>query len=284
MIDHVAVVEEAVSWIYEHPDAHSSAEEIAAQSSYSVDHFGRLFKAVVGEPLGEFLLRQRLERAACLLLKFPRMSVTEIASDAGYSSSNFAVAFKKRYGKSPRSFRSDPLSAITDDYRSVMAHIQAIKDNGAALERLDKCCSVRTIPAMTLYRERFRGRYSDMRPAWHSFCLRTAVKFPNPEPVYIGISIDDPIVSDPSRSCYDMCVLVQEGKGPSFLHIPERIYAVNAFDDMISRFIYGYNELLAVWMPAHKLFIGDGPTLEIYRADVSPEGHAVCDICIPARV
>lgn len=283
MIDHVAVVEEAVSWIYEHPDEHPGAEEVAARFSYSVDHFGRLFKAVAGEPLGEFLLRQRLERAACLLLKCPGMSVTDIAADAGYSSSNFAVAFKKRYGQSPSVFRAAPLAAVPDEFKAIMSHIQSAKTDSVALARLEKCCSVRSIPAMILYRERFRGRYSDMRPAWHSFCLRTAVKFPNPNPVYIGISIDDPIVSDPAHSCYDMCVVVSEGKGPSFISIPERVYAVNAFDDTLSHFIYGYNELLAVWMPAHRLFMGDGPSLEIYRAEVSPDGHVVCDICIPAR-
>ncbi len=283
MIDHADVIEAAVSWIYEHPEERPSARDVAERAAYSVDHFGRIFKAVAGEPLGEFLLRIRLERAACRLLKSPGMSVTEIAAEAGYSSSNFAVAFKRRYGASPSAYRSDPASAVPDAYRDVVRRIAATRRDDEASLRLENVCSVRTIPALTLYRERFRGRYEDLYPAWHSFCIRAAVKFPCADPLYIGISRDDPITGDPSRSAYDLCVSVPGGRGPGFLRVPERVYAVYAFDAPVTDMIYGYNELIAVWMPKHGLTLGDGPSLELYRSDGRPDGSIACDICVPAR-
>ncbi|PKL23456.1 MAG: hypothetical protein CVV47_14550 [Spirochaetae bacterium HGW-Spirochaetae-3] len=283
MVDHAKVIEEAVSWIYEHPDERPSARDVAERATYSVDHFGRIFKAVAGEPLGEFLLRLRLERAACRLLKSPGMSVTEIAAEAGYSSSNFAVAFRRRYGASPSAYRSDPASAVPSAYRDLMLRIASTRSDETAARRLESVCSVRTIPALTLYRERFRGRYEDLHPAWHSFCIRAAVKFPGIDPHFIGISRDDPITGDPSRSVYDLCVEVPEGRGPAFLRIPRRVYAVYSFDSRVTDMIYGYNELIAVWMPKHGLTLGDGPSLELYRSDGRPDGSIACDICVPAR-
>jgi len=283
MIDHSAVIEEAVSWVYGHPHERPSAEDLASRFAYSSDHFCRLFKAVAGEPLGLFLQRIRMERAAGRLLKSPDMSVTDIAAEAGYSSSNFCVAFRKRYGSSPSAYRADPVAAVPDEYRTVIARIQAMRNDEDAVRRLEASCSVRTIEAMTLYRERFRGRYADLKPAWHSFCIRVAAKFPGLEPRFIGISRDDPMVSDPSRSAYDLCAEVPSGSGPAFLRIPRGSYAVYAYDDSLPAMIYGFNELIAVWMPRHGLTLGDGSALEIYRSPVRPDGTVACDICVPVR-
>ncbi|MBU0926340.1 MAG: AraC family transcriptional regulator [Spirochaetes bacterium] len=283
MIDHVKIIEEAVSWIYEHPDERPSARDVADRAAYSVDHFGRIFKAVAGEALGEFLLRQRLERAASRLLKSPGMSVTDIAAEAGYSSSNFSVAFKRRYGASPSAYRADPASVAREEHRAVLSRIAATRTGAAAAARLESVCSVRTVPAMTLYRERFRGPYADLRPAWHSFCIRVAAKFPGTEPLFVGISRDDPLTSDPARSSYDLCVAVPEGRGPGYLRLPERVCAVYAFDAPVADMIYGFNELVAIWMPRHGLTLGDGPSLEIYRSAGRPDGTIACEICVPAR-
>ena len=54
----------------------------------------------------DFLNRCRLDRAARLLRLAPAMSVTEIAFECGYSSSQyFATQFRRRYGRSPSSYR-----------------------------------------------------------------------------------------------------------------------------------------------------------------------------------
>ena len=55
----------------------------------------------------DFLNRCRLDRAALLLRLSPAMSVTEIAFECGYSSSQyFATQFRRRYGRSPSDYRA----------------------------------------------------------------------------------------------------------------------------------------------------------------------------------
>ncbi len=285
MVDHVSVIEEAVSWLYERPEAKPSAAEVAARYGYSPDHFGRVFRAVAGEALGDFLARRPLERAASRLIKCPAMSVTDIAAEAGYSSSNFAVAFKRRYGMTPSAYRLDPAGAVPDRYRAALERIACLRAGKADDGRLEAACSVRVIEAMHLYRERFRGPYPALGPAWHSFCLRAQARFPGLETRFVGISQDDPMVSDPERCVYDLCcVMPQAGRGHAYLTIPRRAYAVNAYDAALSELIHGFNDLVAVWMPRHGLQPADGPVLELYRPVSRPEGFIACDICVPVDV
>lgn len=301
MVDHVSVIEEAVSWLYDNPDARPSAAEVAARYGYSPDHFGRVFRAVAGEALGDFLARRPLERAASRLMKCPSMSVTDIAVEAGYSSSNFAVAFKRRYGLAPSAYRRDPAGAVPDRYRAALERIAFLRAGGArgaaasgatgadypsgAADPLEDACSVRVIETMHLFRERFRGPYPALGPAWRSFCLRAQARFPGLETRFVGISQDDPMVSDPERSVYDLCCTVPApGRGPSYLTIPRRAYAVNAYDAALSELIHGFNDLVAVWMPRHGLQPADGPVLELYRPVPRPEGFIACDICVPVDV
>jgi AraC-like DNA-binding protein len=50
--------------------------------------------AEVGEPLNQFIQRVRLERAAAKLIDQPRLTITEIALECGFSgSSTFARSF-----------------------------------------------------------------------------------------------------------------------------------------------------------------------------------------------
>ena len=68
--------------------------EVAAAAHLSEFHFHRLFSAVMGETVGRFVTRQRLELAALRLAYEPHKSVSEIGVASGYSSpSNFAKAF-----------------------------------------------------------------------------------------------------------------------------------------------------------------------------------------------
>lgn len=71
---------------------------VAEKANLSPYHFHRIFKAVVGETLNHYLRRLRLERAAHWLF-FQQRSVTEVALDSGFSSSqSFAKAFKAHFG------------------------------------------------------------------------------------------------------------------------------------------------------------------------------------------
>lgn len=79
-------------------------------------HFHRIFAAMVGETLHQFVQRLRVERAATQLRVRPRASITEIAIDCGFSSSaTFARAFKEAFGMSATQWRANGCTPCEPD-------------------------------------------------------------------------------------------------------------------------------------------------------------------------
>jgi AraC family transcriptional regulator len=80
--------------------------ELARRAGFSVPHFHRIFAAHVGENIGAYVRRARMEHAAQQLLA-GRVEVTDIALTSGYETpSAFAKAFKQFFGISPTEFRA----------------------------------------------------------------------------------------------------------------------------------------------------------------------------------
>ncbi|WGK66388.1 AraC family transcriptional regulator [Croceiramulus getboli] len=84
-----------------------SLEQVAAAGHYSPYHFHRLFRALVGEPLNQYIQRRRLEHAAGLLIREPDLAILDIALQCGFKEgSSFHRAFKKHFDCSPSDFRN----------------------------------------------------------------------------------------------------------------------------------------------------------------------------------
>ena len=79
--------------------------DVARAARLSPFHFHRVFQALIGETLAEFVKRLRLERALVTMAHAPRSSLTTIALTCGFSSSSdFSRCFKQRYGAAPSAF------------------------------------------------------------------------------------------------------------------------------------------------------------------------------------
>ncbi len=106
--DYVARVNRAIDHVVSNLDGDLSLASVARAAHFSPFHFHRVFQAVVGETLGQFVNRLQLERALSLMSHAPRRSLTEVALACGFaSSSDFSRRFKQRFGVSPRAFDLD---------------------------------------------------------------------------------------------------------------------------------------------------------------------------------
>ena len=120
-----AVINEAINYILDNIDSDIDVEDVARHCSYSKYHLMRMFKEDMDEALYQFIKRVRLERSAWRLKVERDKSITEISGDIGYSSSNFATAFKKHLNISPADFRrtSEQIieqSSFSQDRKSVV--------------------------------------------------------------------------------------------------------------------------------------------------------------------
>ena len=98
-------VNRAVDFVTAHLGERIRLEDVADAACFSPFHFHRVFRMLMGETLGAFIKRVRLERAVFLLSHQPGATLTEIALDCGFSSSSdFSRSFRARYGVAPRRF------------------------------------------------------------------------------------------------------------------------------------------------------------------------------------
>jgi AraC family transcriptional regulator len=109
---HRPEVERALAYIAGHLDEPMAVADIAREAHLSEFHLHRVFREAVGETIGRFVTRRRLETAALRLAYETDRTITDIALSSGYSSnSNFTKAFTAYFGVSPSRVR-EPASEL----------------------------------------------------------------------------------------------------------------------------------------------------------------------------
>jgi AraC-like DNA-binding protein len=87
-------------------DEDVTVEAVTSELGYTRQYVSGRFHRTTGRLLSHFLKEKRLEKAA-KLLKRGNLRVTQIARRCGFESENyFRQQFRKRFGMSPRQFRS----------------------------------------------------------------------------------------------------------------------------------------------------------------------------------
>src|ERR1700723_148592 len=104
--EYAARMNRVIDHIQKHLNDQLELEHLAAIACFSPFHFHRLFRVWMGETLQAFVHRLRLERAAQLLVFDEFRSISDIASECGFSSSStFARAFRHSFGTSAGEWR-----------------------------------------------------------------------------------------------------------------------------------------------------------------------------------
>ncbi|WP_292274940.1 helix-turn-helix transcriptional regulator, partial [Mesorhizobium sp.] len=92
--------------------------ELVEISGLSRAHFSRCFAESEGLPPAEFVLQQRLQRAAKLLTKADFLPVKEVAVLCGFDDPNyFSKVFRRCYGITPTQFRTTGMYASLGNHR-----------------------------------------------------------------------------------------------------------------------------------------------------------------------
>lgn len=107
---HAVRIVDVKRYIEENLDVNLSIETLAARENLSESHFKGWFKKEMGITPMDYVARRRIEKAKQLLINEPSVSITQIAFDLGFSSSQyFATVFKQYTGIRPSEFRNGRL-------------------------------------------------------------------------------------------------------------------------------------------------------------------------------
>lgn len=96
-----------VEYINNHLGEEIDLNTLAEIAGFSPFHFHRIMRAFLGEPIGAFIMRMRVETAA-KLLRYTDIPVQEIAWRVGYEvPSSLSKIFKQFYQVSPNEYRNN---------------------------------------------------------------------------------------------------------------------------------------------------------------------------------
>ncbi len=287
----------AMNFISQNIERDLSLDEIAETTSFSKFHFHRIFKAVVGETVAGFTRRLRLELAANRLISKPLTSITTIAVDCGFSSSqNFAKAFRQHFGMAPSEYRVSKIGNTNSKNENALS-LQTTYDSDCPFMNLlnrEKSNSihaeVKEIPDYTVAYVRKIGPYikETCQPAFGELLQWAGPRnYVGPGKI-LAIYWDNPDVTPPEKCRFDACIVVPDGTPPEGQIYLQTIhggpYAICHFECKPADISQAWDEAFA-WLCASGCDCNDTPCYERYynNAAEHPEGNWIFDICIPLK-
>ena len=194
-----------VNYIREHLDSPIDLATLAELSAFSPFHFHRITKAYLGEPIGAFIVRTRVETAA-KLLRYSDMDVSDIAYKVGYDTpSSLSKAFVKLFGVSPVNYRK------TNNYylMTQVSQNPAVKLSRAKVVDLE-AKTVLFISATGMYDPAVFG--SSFQQMWAEV-KRQNIFSAGIE--HIGLYYNNPEITADEKIKYDVCLRVCKPAEPN---------------------------------------------------------------------
>lgn len=268
-------------------------ESLASLAHFSVSHFHRVFKGMLGETVMDHLRRIRLERAYTRLAQ-SQDSVTDIGLDAGYDSLEaFSRVFRKTFGLSPTECRSQGWTRLFPEAPSGVHYSMGeivefvLNDTGAAVMNV----RIETLPDIRIASVRQTGPYMESADrAWKILFGWGAPKgLFTPRTMIIGITHDDPQATRPEEIRYDAAISLDGDvavEPPVTLGaLPGGEYAIFTHQGPYEGLEETYKTIMSQWLSTSAREFRDTPWFEVYRNDpaTTPPAQLITDIHIPLK-
>ncbi len=289
-------------YISTHFDQELNLEKLAQISAFSPFHFHRIFKAIAGETLYDFIQRIRLEKSCAMLSSDNDMRIIDIALCCGFSTpSSFSKAFKQRYNISPSEWRNG-------DYRKNSNSGKQISNNGTYESKTGKekhspagysrendleqnrrkkmNVKIEVFPEYRIAYMRQIGPYGPDNVQLMEKLKKWAAarELLAESAIILGIAHDDPDITPPEKCRYDCCIVIPDDYKPESNinenKLPGGRYAVYQVKHTAADIGNAWNDIFSVWLPDSGYQIDDRPIFERYAGTME---EVTCEICIPVK-
>jgi AraC family transcriptional regulator len=253
---------------------------LAGIAHFSPFHFHKIMRAYLHESLGSYIVRVRMDAAASLLI-YSKEAVSDIAYRIGYDTpAAFTKAFQKRFGTSPSDYRQNKGSLRLEKVE--LSTLNFTKMNLKA-----KIKEIKPIPVVYIHAI---GDYNNVGPSWEKLA-----KFMKEKKLFsfgmdfIGVSYDDPSVTETEKLRYDACITIKKEVKPEgevgYKVLDGGLYAIFRHTGPYENFSKTYDQIYLSWLPGSGYELRDAPPLEFYLNDpdrTKPE-NLKTDIYIPVK-
>jgi len=320
--EYVRRINRVLDYIDRNLDQELRLTDLARVAHFSQYHFHRIFAAMQGETVNQFIQRVRLERAAAQLVALPHKPITEIALDLGFSSSSsFARAFRESYGMSATTWREGGSKTYSKNRqvigkqgqtlgkgRQAVTHFVYYVDprNGNQTWRsnmpkseetqyLETKIEVVDMPDYTVAYVRHTGPYAGDEELFGRLINQLMTwagprnLFRPPESKMLMVYHDDPELTDPNKLRTSVCITVPEDTEVSGeigkMTIPGGKYAVGHFRVTGEEYGAAWQTVYGGWLPDSGYQPAEGLPYEMCLNDPQqdPEGKYEVNICVPVK-
>lgn len=277
-----------IGYIRQNLNGDLSLNTLAKVANFSPFHFHRIFKFITDETVNDVVVRMRLERAANLLRSIPKLSITAVAFEVGFSSvSAFSRAFKKHFGISARQWdKKSPLENSKNcQFRDKFPRY-TIEELGKSGEINDFKVQIRSLAQQHLAYIRVYdsyGSFERIKDAYYRLLEWYQERGGSLDDISLyGMSQDNPDVTPLQLCRFDWCVKVPadwkaDGEVNIMVFPACRVAAIRCAGDLnhankVIQYLFRY------WLPRSRFQPANLPGMEIYRRQPAEMGWEEFDI------
>lgn len=286
------LINDAIEYILLHIYENVTAAKVAEHCHVSRFYFTRVFKQQTGESVYAFIKKKKLEFSAFMLKSESSRSITDIAGEYGYSSSNYSSAFRNYFGQSPVEFRHERFGSHNELLNLENKNIRMVYDE------INSIVSIKEMPQYRIVYERRIGNYNEMKDSWSDFCERYD-RFSTDKTLFFERTFDDPSIADSDKCLYDIC-MSDEGIGTAIekcgdiakLELPESAvfgtinggkFALCPFKGYLSEISQFHRKLIDIWLPLSGYSLDSRYSYDLYHRVDGNTYYMEFDICIPVK-
>lgn len=299
-----ARIQRVLEYIEERLPDRLTLAEVAAVSHFSEYHFHRIFTALFGETVNDYIARRRLERAVNKLIFQPELPITRVALEGGFSSSaNFSKAVRLHFGFSP--------SEIRDPTRIKNSKIGKLQSKyGKAFKPSDLYPDSITTEVMNTNKEKDLIMNVEIRElASMPVCTLASDGGYNPEAIYetwdrlirwaenngiraaeqsrFALAFDNPAITPVDKCRYTAAIVIPESlqvpEPLSSAEIPAGKYAVLYFKGTPEETLAAQLGIYSEWFPDSGFEPDNFPMMEHYLNDARVDGYVEMEILVKLK-
>lgn len=281
-IQQISRINDVLYFIHQDISNELLAKELASIAAYSEQHFHRLFKTIVGEPVHHYIRRIRMEYAANQLMFDVKSSVLNIATKSGFSSvSSFSRAFKSTFGMSPGQWRSNE-----NENKSFLAD----KEIAECYLHLDEIvipkCQLVELPEQHVAYIRHQGYDRSIADTWQILKAWANSQKRNFSPQF-GLHHSNPAWVELKKCRYVACLaidspILQRGIVNS-MTIPGGLHAVFKLHGKYGELLPQLSKIMEHWLPSSGYKMLSTPAYVHYRKNqfLTENEQFELDFCLP---
>jgi len=281
-----------------------SLAEVAEISHFSAFHFHRIFSAIIGETVNDYISRRKIECAVNLLIFKKELSITQVAFDSGFSSSaNFSKAVKLHFGFSPSELRNpdkvkdSKIGKISSKYGkdfnpSDLYPNRITNDviNNSRLENINMNIEVREMSSQRVCTLASQGGYQPeaIYGAWDKLINWATNHGISPEQqARFAFAFDNPTITPIDKCRYDASIVISNDMPVNLpfksSEIPAGKYAVLYYKGSPEETLKAQMSIYSDWLPDSGFEPDDFPMLENYLNDARVDGYLEMEIYVKLK-